>query len=78
MPKDRGYPDQFNLKGTMGKAGSKRLSEQPKIQKNVKGIGEAESKNRGLPGGPNGKYDVPGSNIQGSKSSKGSKGSKSY
>lgn len=68
MPQGKGYPDQFGLGKTEKSLGRKRLSEQPKSSRDVKGIGGAEMHNRGLPGGPNGKHDVPGSKIQGPKS----------
>ena len=37
MPKGKGYRDQFGLDGTMNKAGNKRLSEQPKSSRSVRG-----------------------------------------
>lgn len=58
MPKGKGYRDQFNLDGTMSKAGKKRLSEQPTTKNNVPGaevntIGNRPSSSRTVKGMPN-------------------------
>jgi hypothetical protein len=57
MPKGKGYRDQFGLDGTMKKAGSKRLSEQPTTKHNVPGaevntIGNRPSAARTVKGMP--------------------------
>lgn len=57
--------DQFGLDKTMGAAGRKRLSEQPKASRSVPGA-EAPSGNRGAR--PSDSRAVPGAKIQGSKS----------
>jgi hypothetical protein len=48
MPKGKGYRDQFGLDGTMKKAGSKRLSEQPTTKHNVPGA-EVSRTVKGMP-----------------------------
>lgn len=63
MPKDKGYPDQFNLGQTEKTLGKKRLSEQPTKNNNVPGINVNTIGNR-----PSESRNVPGSKLQGSKS----------
>lgn len=63
MPKGKGYPDQFNLKGLENSTNGKKLKSQPTSKNNVRGadvntIGTRPSDSRA----------VKGSKIQGSKS----------